>query len=125
MREVFQTHYNILCRLRLEILASHLVAAEIINTDDHESIRAATNTSDKSAIILRAISSHLDVDYTDSFTLLLDLMYQYGDVVMKKLAGEINQKLNSTSPGKRYLPTTTHFMACLFIRCTLVLHIFP
>ena len=107
MHEVFQSHYNILCRLRLEILASNLVSEKVINSDDHESIRAAASTSDKSAIILRAISSHLDIDYTDSFTLLLDLMYQYGDVAMNKIAGEINQKLNRTSPGKRYLPTTT------------------
>lgn len=97
VREVFLSHYDKLSKLRLEILAASLVAGDVINTDDHESIRAATNTSDKSSIILRAISSHLDVDYNDSFFLLLDHMEQLGDVVMKKIAREINQQLNRSS----------------------------
>ena len=99
-RQVFLKHYDKLSKLRLEMVATSLVAEEVINTDDHESIRAATNTSDKSAIILRAISSHLDVNYTDSFFLLLDFMEMLGDRVMKKVAGEINQQLNRPSRGK-------------------------
>ena len=97
---MFRKHYDKLSKLRLEILASNLVTEDIINVDDHETIRAATNTSDKSAVILRAISSHLDADYVDSFMLLLDLMDQLGDVVMKKLAGEINQQLNRSTTSK-------------------------
>ena len=99
-REVFLKHYDKLSKLRLEILASNLVTEKVINADDHESIRAATNTSNQSAIILRAISSHLDVDYTESFFLLLDLMETLGDLVMQKVAGEINQQLNRPSRGK-------------------------
>ena len=99
-REVFLKHYDKLSKLRLEILASNLITEEVITTDDDESIRAATSTSDKSAIILRAISSHLDVDYADSFFLLLDLMERLGDCVMQKVAGEINQQLNRPSRGK-------------------------
>ena len=79
------------------MLAPYLVAKNIITIDDHETIRVTTNTTDKSAIILRAISSHLDVDHVDSFTLLLDFMENYGDVVMKKLASEINQQLNRST----------------------------
>ena len=98
-REVFLEHYNKLSKLRLEILASNLVTVKVINSDDHESIRAAASTSDKSAIILRAISSHLDADYADSFFLLLDFMEMWGDLVMQKVAGEINQQLNRPSRG--------------------------
>ena len=97
---MFLKHYDKLSKLRLEILASNLVTEKVINSDDHESIRAATSTTDKSAIILRVISSHLEADYTDSFFLLLDLMDQLGDLVMEKVAGEINQQLNRPSRGK-------------------------
>ena len=100
VREVFRRYYEKLSKLRLDIVAAHLVTWNVINSDDHESIRAATNTSDKSAIILRAIASHLDVECTDTFILLLDLMEQLGDVVMKKVAGEINQQLNRSTRSK-------------------------
>lgn len=97
MREVFRKHYDKLSMVRLEILAPSLVTGNVITSDDHESIREFKNTSDKSAVILRAIASHLDVDCTESFTLLLDHMDQLGDIAIKKLAGEINQELNRSS----------------------------
>jgi len=57
------------------IFAGELAENRVITIDDHETIIVTTNTTDKSAVILRAIStSHLDVDYVDSFTLLLDFM---------------------------------------------------
>ena len=97
VREIFRKHYSKLSMVRLDILAPSLVTGNVITSDDHESIREVKNTNDKSAIILRAIASHLDVDCTESFTLLLDHMEQLGDIAMKRLAGEINQELNHST----------------------------
>ena len=99
-REVFLKYYAKLSNLRLEMLASHLVANKVINTDDHEAIRGAGTVKEKSAIILRAISSHLEVEETESFFLLLDLMELLGDFIMKKIAGGINRQLGRPSRGQ-------------------------
>ena len=110
VREVFRKYYNKLSMVRLEIVAPSLVTRYVITSDDHESIREFKNTSDKSAIILRAIASHLDVDCIESFTLLLDLMDQFGDIAMKRLAGEINQELNRSSKSMYDCRTKTFFI---------------
>ena len=99
-REVFLKYYAKLSNLRLEMLASHLVTNKVINTDDHEAIRGAGTVKEKSAIILRAISSHLEVEETESFFLLLDLMELLGDFIMKKIAGGINRQLGRPSRGQ-------------------------
>ena len=99
-REVFLKNYDKLSNLRLEVLASSLVTNKVITVDDHEAIREAGTVNKKSAIILRAISSHLEVEEAESFFLLLDLMELHGDFIMQKIAGKMKRQLGCPSRGQ-------------------------
>ena len=92
-RDVFFDNYDKLTNLNLSILDSCLVSKRVITPTDQQKIMAAKTNREKSTIILQAIASHLEGDFTNSLHMLIDFMIEKGDCAMKKLANEIESKL--------------------------------
>jgi len=71
-------------------LSSHFVSKGVITVEDEELIYQAT--TDKAKIFLWKLESSLKIGFNDAFYIMLDVMEQYGDIVVKSVAAKIRKE---------------------------------
>ena len=88
-REFFDKLANI---LQVANLINKLIAAEIINFEDSEEIKALPKSQDKASFVLNKVEKSLKADITDDFYSLLSIMEEYEGAVAK-VATKIRERL--------------------------------
>jgi len=82
-------------------LIPHLIARNIITTDDSSDIRSCSRESEKIEKLLHYIAQHLKAGYTDGFYVMLNAMKSHGTIPNQELANEMETFLHAhLSKGK-------------------------
>ena len=90
---LFKEYYIKLRNIHLHKLTAYFVEKEIIDIEDEEEIANAETVSDKSFIILKKVSYHLESGTTKSLFAMLDVICQRGDIAGKEIAQKMMQEL--------------------------------
>ena len=92
---LFRKFYSKFKNLDLERLTAYFVGKEIIDFEDEEKVHSAKTLPDKSSIILKKVSYHLQSGVTKSLFAMLDIILQRGDMAGKQIARQMKQELLS------------------------------
>ena len=76
-------------------LSTHFVSKEVITTEDEELIHQTV--TDKAKLFLWKLESPLKVGFNDAFYIMLDVMQQYGDIVVKNMAKKLKKEIDEFS----------------------------
>ena len=93
--DLFKKFYSKFKNLDLEKLTAYFVDKEIIDFEDEEKVHNTKTLPDKSSIILRKVSYHLQSGVTKSLFAMLDIILQRGDMAGKEIARQMKQELSS------------------------------
>ena len=75
-------------------MTAYFVDKEIIDFEDEEKVHNTKTLPDKSSIILRKVSYHLQSGVTKSLFAMLDIILQRGDMAGKEIALQMKQELS-------------------------------
>ena len=91
-KEIFRKNYATLCNVlkHEDSLLPHLTEKNIISTDDLEEIQSK-NAAEKGPTLLKHISSPLEVNHTQEFYGLLEVMINHGKMHTQELARKIKR----------------------------------
>ena len=102
-KEIFRKNYDKFCNVlkHEDGLLPHLVEKGIISWDDLDEIKSK-NTSEKGPTLLKHISGPLDIDHTQGFYGLLEIMINHGKVDTQEFARKIKYECLSNRGNVKY-----------------------
>ena len=100
IKSVFIKYYADLTKvLFISELSPEFVSAGIISFHEEEMIRSAPTSMEKAMKFSQIILSHIDINHTDSFVGMLDIMERKGKIAVADLARKIKSEICQTQPN--------------------------